>query len=326
MSEEQKTPLLEVKNIKKWFPSKKSPFSKEKVYIKAVDGVSFTLNAGETLGVVGESGCGKSTMGRTVLRLLEPTEGQVFFEGKEYTALKDAELRKSRSELQIIFQDPYASLDPRMTIGDIIAEPLDIQLKLPAKERMERVLKTMERVGLNTRYVNRYPHEFSGGQRQRIGIARAMWLNPKVVVCDEPVSALDVSIQAQVINLLKDLQEEMGMAYIFISHDLSVIKHISDRVAVMYLGHVVEIADKKDLYDHPMHPYTVALLSAIPVPDRKHKKEKIVLEGDLPSPANPPSGCVFHTRCYKALEICKTQVPELKECGNGHCCACHFPE
>ena len=265
-------------------------------------------------------------MGRTVLRLLEPTEGQVFFEGKEYTALKDAELRKSRSELQIIFQDPYASLDPRMTIGDIIAEPLDIQLKLPAKERMERVLKTMERVGLNTRYVNRYPHEFSGGQRQRIGIARAMVLNPKVVVCDEPVSALDVSIQAQVINLLKDLQEEMGMAYIFISHDLSVIKHISDRVAVMYLGHVVEIADKKDLYDHPMHPYTVALLSAIPVPDRKHKKEKIVLEGDLPSPANPPSGCVFHTRCYKAQEICKTQVPELKECGNGHCCACHFPE
>ena len=326
MSEEQKTPLLEVKNIKKWFPSKKSPFSKEKVYIKAVDGVSFTLNAGETLGVVGESGCGKSTMGRTVLRLLEPTEGQVFFEGKEYTALKDAELRKSRSELQIIFQDPYASLDPRMTIGDIIAEPLDIQLKLPAKERMERVLKTMERVGLNTRYVNRYPHEFSGGQRQRIGIARAMVLNPKVVVCDEPVSALDVSIQAQVINLLKDLQEEMGMAYIFISHDLSVIKHISDRVAVMYLGHVVEIADKKDLYDHPMHPYTVALLSAIPVPDRKHKKEKIVLEGDLPSPANPPSGCVFHTRCYKAQEICKTQVPELKECGNGHCCACHLPE
>ena len=326
MSEEQKTPLLEVKNIKKWFPSKKSPFSKEKVYIKAVDGVSFTLNAGETLGVVGESGCGKSTMGRTVLRLLEPTEGQVFFEGKEYTALKDAELRKSRSELQIIFQDPYASLDPRMTIGDIIAEPLDIQLKLPAKERMERVLKTMERVGLNTRYVNRYPHEFSGGPRQRIGIARAMVLNPKVVVCDEPVSALDVSIQAQVINLLKDLQEEMGMAYIFISHDLSVIKHISDRVAVMYLGHVVEIADKKDLYDHPMHPYTVALLSAIPVPDRKHKKEKIVLEGDLPSPANPPSGCVFHTRCYKAQEICKTQVPELKECGNGHCCACHFPE
>ena len=326
MSEDRKTPLLEVKNIKKWFPAKKSPFSREKVYIKAVDGVSFTLNEGETLGVVGESGCGKSTMGRTVLRLLEPTEGQVLFEGKDYTALKDAELRKSRTDLQIIFQDPYASLDPRMTIGDIIAEPLDIQLKLPAKERMERVLKTMERVGLNTRYVNRYPHEFSGGQRQRIGIARAIVLEPKLMVCDEPVSALDVSIQAQVLNLLMDLQKEMRMAYIFISHDLSVIKHISDRVAVMYLGHVVEIADKADLYDHPMHPYTVALLSAIPVPDRKHKKEKIVLEGDLPSPANPPSGCIFHTRCYKAKDICKTQIPELKDCGNGHCCACHFPE
>ncbi|MDY5957500.1 ABC transporter ATP-binding protein [Frisingicoccus sp.] len=326
MSEDRKTPLLEVKNIKKWFPAKKSPFSREKVYIKAVDGVSFTLNEGETLGVVGESGCGKSTMGRTVLRLIEPTEGQVLFEGKDYTALKDAELRKSRTDLQIIFQDPYASLDPRMTIGDIIAEPLDIQLKLPAKERMERVLKTMERVGLNTRYVNRYPHEFSGGQRQRIGIARAIVLEPKLMVCDEPVSALDVSIQAQVLNLLMDLQKEMGMAYIFISHDLSVIKHISDRVAVMYLGHVVEIAEKADLYNHPMHPYTVALLSAIPVPDRKHKKEKIVLEGDLPSPANPPSGCIFHTRCYKAKDICKTQVPELKDCGNGHCCACHFPE
>ena len=326
MTEKSKTPLLEVKDLKKWFPAKKSPFSREKIYIKAVDGVSFTLNEGDPLGVVGESGCGKSTMGRSVLRLLEPTGGQVLFKGVDYTALKDKELRDSRKELQIIFQDPYASLDPRMTIGDIIAEPLDIQLKLPAKERMQRVLETMERAGLNTRFVNRYPHEFSGGQRQRIGIARAIVLNPKIMVCDEPVSALDVSIQAQVINLLMDLQKEMGMAYIFISHDLSVIKHISDRVAVMYLGHLVEIADKKDIYAHPMHPYTVALLSAIPVADRKHKKEKIVLEGDLPSPANPPSGCVFHTRCYKAQDICKTEVPELKDCGNGHCCACHFPE
>ena len=326
MTEKSKTPLLEVKDLKKWFPAKKSPFSREKVFIKAVDGVSFTLNEGETLGVVGESGCGKSTMGRSVLRLLEPTGGQVIFNGVDYTALKDKELRDSRKDLQIIFQDPYSSLNPRMTIGDIIAEPLDIQLKLPAKERMQRVLETMERAGLNTRFVNRYPHEFSGGQRQRIGIARAIVLNPKIMVCDEPVSALDVSIQAQVINLLMDLQKEMGMAYIFISHDLSVIKHISDRVAVMYLGHLVEIADKKDIYAHPMHPYTVALLSAIPVPDRKHKKEKIVLEGDLPSPANPPSGCVFHTRCYKAQDICKTEVPELKDCGNGHCCACHFPE
>ena len=326
MTEERKTPLLEVRDLKKWFPAKKSPFSREKIFIKAVDGVSFTLNEGETLGVVGESGCGKSTMGRSVLRLLEPTGGQVIYKGVDYTALKDKELRDSRKELQIIFQDPYASLDPRMTIGDIIAEPLDIQLKLSAKERMERVLQTMDRAGLNTRFVNRYPHEFSGGQRQRIGIARAIALNPKIMVCDEPVSALDVSIQVQVINLLMDLQKEMGMAYIFISHDLSVIKHISDRVAVMYLGHLVEIADKKDIYAHPMHPYTVALLSAIPVPDRKHKKEKIVLEGDLPSPANPPSGCVFHTRCYKAQDICKTEVPELKDCGNGHCCACHFPE
>ena len=326
MNEEQKAPLLEVKNLKKWFPSSKSPFTGKKQYVKAVDGVSFTLHYGETLGIVGESGCGKSTMGRSVLRLLEPTSGQILFEGKNFTALNKKELRKSRSELQIIFQDPYASLDPRMTIGDIIAEPLDIQLKLPEKERMERVLKMMERVGLNTRYVNRYPHEFSGGQRQRIGIARAMILNPKVVVCDEPVSALDVSIQAQVINLLKDMQKEMGMAYIFISHDFSVIKHISDRVAVMYLGRVMEIADKNDLYKHPMHPYTVALLSAIPVPDRKHKKEKIVLEGDLPSPVNPPSGCVFHTRCPRAQEICKTQVPQQKDYGNGHCCACHFPQ
>jgi len=326
MSEEKKTHLLEVQDLKKWFPMKSSPFTKEKQYIKAVDGVSFTLDAGETLGVVGESGCGKSTMGRSVLRLLKPTSGKVFFDGEDYTAMKSTELRKSRSKLQIIFQDPYASLDPRMTIGDIIAEPLDIQLKLKGDERKKRVLETMERVGLNTRYVNRYPHEFSGGQRQRIGIARAIILNPKIMVCDEPVSALDVSIQAQVINLLMELRKEMGMAYIFISHDLSVIKHISDSVAVMYLGHIVEMAKKSDLYSHPMHPYTVALLSAIPVPDRKERKEKIVLEGDLPSPANPPKGCVFHTRCYKAQEICTSQVPELKQCGNGHCCACHFPE
>ena len=291
-----------------------------------LDHLNLYIRDGEFITFLGPSGCGKSTMGRSVLRLLEPTGGQVIYKGVDYTALKDKELRDSRKELQIIFQDPYASLDPRMTIGDIIAEPLDIQLKLSAKERMERVLQTMDRAGLNTRFVNRYPHEFSGGQRQRIGIARAIALNPKIMVCDEPVSALDVSIQAQVINLLMDLQKEMGMAYIFISHDLSVIKHISDRVAVMYLGHLVEIADKKDIYAHPMHPYTVALLSAIPVPDRKHKKEKIVLEGDLPSPANPPSGCVFHTRCYKAQDICKTEVPELKDCGNGHCCACHFPE
>ncbi|RGZ01519.1 dipeptide ABC transporter ATP-binding protein [Clostridium sp. AM58-1XD] len=320
----EKAPLLEVKHLRKWFSAKSSPFSTKKYYIKAVDDVNFTLNYGETLGVVGESGCGKSTMGRSVLRLLEPTDGEVYFEGRDFRKLKDSELRKARSQMQIIFQDPYASLNPRMTVGEVIAEPLDIQLKLSREEKRDRVLKAMETVGLNPRYYNRYPHEFSGGQRQRIGIARAIILQPKLVVCDEPVSALDVSIQSQVINLLKDLQKEMGMAYIFISHDLSVIKHISDRVAVMYLGHVVELAGKDDLYNQPLHPYTRALMSAIPVPDRKYKKEKIILEGDLPSPANPPSGCIFHTRCYMAQDICSKEVPEFKDYGNGHCCACHF--
>ena len=325
MSEESKTPLLEVKDLKKWFPAKSSAFSREKAFIKAVDGVSFTLNAGETLGVVGESGCGKSTMGRSVLRLLEPTSGQVLFEGKDYTALKSADLRKSRTDLQIIFQDPYASLNPRMTIGEIIAEPLNIQKRYKTQEETRaQVLKVMEVVGLNTKYYNRYPHEFSGGQRQRIGIARAIVLNPSLVVCDEPVSALDVSIQSQVLNLLRQLQESMGMAYIFISHNLSVIKHISDRVMVMYLGHVVELADKKELFANPSHPYTQALLSAIPVPERHSKRKKIILQGDLPSPANPPSGCIFHTRCFMAQEICSTQKPELRDIGGGHLCACHF--
>ena len=325
MAEQNNQILLETKDLQKHFPIKDF-FRRKKQAVKAVDGITFQIRKGETFGLVGESGCGKSTLGRTLIRMYEPTGGQIIFDGEDITKLEGAKLQPYHKRMQIIFQDPYASLDPRMTIGDIIGEPLDIQLKLPTKERMERVLKTMERVGLNTRYVNRYPHEFSGGQRQRIGIARAIVLGPKLMVCDEPVSALDVSVQAQVLNLLMDLQKEMGMAYIFISHDLSVIKHISDRIMVMYLGHVVELADKDDLYKRTMHPYTTALLSAIPVPDRKHKKEKIVLEGDLPSPANPPSGCVFHTRCYKAQEICKTQVPELRDCGNGHCCACHFPE
>ena len=324
MSEENKTPLLEVKDLKKWFPAKSSPFSKEKVFIKAVDGVSFTLNAGETLGVVGESGCGKSTMGRSVLRLLEPTDGQVLFEGKDYTALKSSELAKSRSDLQIIFQDPYASLDPRMTIGDIIGEPLDIQLKLPTKERMERVLKTMERVGLNTRYVNRYPHEFSGGQRQRIGIARAIVLGPKLMVCDEPVSALDVSVRAQVLNLIQELKKKKHLTYMFISHDLSVVKYISDRIAVMYLGRIVEIAEKNELYNNPQHPYTKALLSAIPIPDVDNKMKREILTGDVPSPLNPPSGCYFHTRCKYATERCKTECPALHDVGNGHMVACHL--
>ena len=324
MSEENKTPLLEVKDLKKWFPAKSSPFSKEKVFIKAVDGVSFTLNAGETLGVVGESGCGKSTMGRSVLRLLEPTNGQVLFEGKDYTALKSSELAKSRSDLQIIFQDPYASLDPRMTIGDIIGEPLDIQLKLPTKERMERVLKTMERVGLNTRYVNRYPHEFSGGQRQRIGIARAIVLGPKLMVCDEPVSALDVSIQAQVVNMFEDLQKKFGMAYLFIAHDLLIVQHISDRIAVMYLGKMMEIAPSDELNNHPIHPYTLSLLSAVPIPDPEtaRKSHRIVLEGDVPSPLNMPSGCPFRTRCAYATEQCAKEMPPLTDRGGEHFVAC----
>ncbi len=319
-------PILEVSHLKKWFPVKSSnPFSKEKTYIKAVDDVSFVLHAGETLGVVGESGCGKSTMGRSVLRLIEPTAGEIKFHGQDLMKLKGKELRAVRQGMQMMFQDPYASLNPRMTVGEIIAAPLNIQKKYKTKEETRaHVLKTMEAAGLNTKYYNRYPHEFSGGQRQRIGIARSIVLNPSLIVCDEPVSALDVSIQSQVINLMKQLQKSMGMAYVFISHDLSVIRHISDRVMVMYLGHVVEVADKADLYADPMHPYTRALLSAIPIPDRKKKREKIILQGDLPSPANPPQGCVFHTRCYMAQEICKTQKPEFKDYGNGHCCACHF--
>ena len=318
-------PLLEVRNLRKLFPAKSSFLSKEKTFIKAVDDVSFTLNPRETLGVVGESGCGKSTMGRSVLRLIEPTDGEIIYKGQDFRKASGADLRRMRADMQIIFQDPYASLNPRMTVGEIIAEPLNIQKRCASKEEVRQtVLKVMEVVGLNPKYYNRYPHEFSGGQRQRIGIARAIVLHPSLVVCDEPVSALDVSIQSQVLNLLRSLQDSMGMAYIFISHNLSVVKHISDRVMVMYLGHVVEMADKKELFEHPSHPYTQALLSAIPVPERHSKRKKIILEGDLPSPANPPSGCIFHTRCFMAQEICSTQKPELKDIGGGHMCACHF--
>ncbi len=326
MTEENtKAPILTVSHLKKYFPLKSSFLSKEKAYVKAVDDVSFELYRGETLGIVGESGCGKSTMGRSILRLIEPTEGEVLFENRNFLSLKGTELRKARSRMQMMFQDPYASLNPHMTIGEIIAEPLLIQKTYKTSDEVrEHVLKTMEVVGLNTKYYNRYPHEFSGGQRQRIGIARAIVMHPELIVCDEPVSALDVSIQSQVINLMRSLQKSMGMAYIFISHDLSVIKHISDRVLVMYLGQVMEVADKHDLYENPMHPYTRALLSAIPLPDRKTKRKKIILQGDLPSPANPPSGCVFHTRCYMAQDICSSQKPELKDYGNGHMCACHF--
>ena len=323
MTEKSKTPLLEVKDLKKWFPAKKSPFSREKVFIKAVDGVSFTLNEGETLGVVGESGCGKSTMGRSVLRLLEPTGGQVIFNGVDYTALKDKELRDSRKELQIIFQDPYASLDPRMTIGDIIAEPLDIQLKLPAKERMQRVLETMERAGLNTRFVNRYPHEFSGGQRQRIGIARAIVLNPKIMVCDEPVSALDVSIQAQVINLLMDLQDELGLTYLFITHDLSVVRHISNEIMVMYLGQCIERGPSAEIFERPLHPYTRALLNAIPHPDLRMRSQKLqIIRGEVTNPIEPKPGCRFAARCDRCHEGCTAADPALREVSPGHFAAC----
>lgn len=319
------TPLLEVRNLRKLFPAKSAFLAKEKTFIKAVDDVSFTLMPKETLGVVGESGCGKSTMGRSVLRLLEPTSGEILYNGEDFMKAKGAVLRNLRSDMQIIFQDPYASLNPRMTVGEVIAEPLKIQKRFSARaETREAVLNVMEVVGLNPKYYNRYPHEFSGGQRQRVGIARSIVLNPSLIVCDEPVSALDVSIQSQVLNLLRRLQESMGMAYIFISHNLSVIKHISDRVMVMYLGHVVEMADKKDLFSQPSHPYTQALLSAIPVARRHSTRTKIILQGELPSPANPPKGCIFHTRCFMAQEICSIEKPELKDLGNGHLCSCHF--
>ena len=312
--------LLEVKGLKKYFKVGKGT-------LKAVDDVSFYIRPGETLGVVGESGCGKTTCGRTVLGLYDRTDGEVLYRGKDVHKLKGEERKQFTKHAQIIFQDPYASLDPRMTIGDIIGEPLDIQLKLPTKERMERVLKTMERVGLNTRYVNRYPHEFSGGQRQRIGIARAIVLGPKLMVCDEPVSALDVSVQAQVLNLLMDLQKEMGMAYIFISHDLSVIKHISDRIGVMYLGHLVEEGPADQVYEHPIHPYTKALLSAIPIPDPDVAKSRsrIKLEGELPTPINPPAGCPFKGRCPMATEECGKSRPEMRDFG-GHKAACFYAE
>ena len=312
------TPLIQTKDLVKYFNTKRGN-------LHAVDHVNISIMKGETLGVVGESGCGKSTLGRTILRLLEPTSGEILYNGQNIVDYSTKQMKEMRKKMQIIFQDPYASLNPRMTIGEIIAEPLNIQKRYKTQEETRaQVLKVMEVVGLNTKYYNRYPHEFSGGQRQRIGIARAIVLNPSLVVCDEPVSALDVSIQSQVLNLLRQLQESMGMAYIFISHNLSVIKHISDRVMVMYLGHVVELADKKELFANPSHPYTQALLSAIPVPERHSKRKKIILQGDLPSPANPPSGCIFHTRCFMAQEICSTQKPELRDIGGGHLCACHF--
>lgn len=317
-------PLLEVKHLRKYFPIKGGVFSKTIGYVYAVDDVNFTLAKGETLGLVGESGCGKSTTGRAILRLIEPTDGELHFEGEDITKLEKSAMRALRREMQIIFQDPYASLNPRMTVGSIIGEPLEIHKIAKGSEKEERVVSLLQKVGLRAEDMRKYPHEFSGGQRQRIGIARALALNPKLIVCDEPVSALDVSIQAQVINLLEDLQAEFSLSYLFIAHNLNVVEHISDRVAVMYLGQIVELASDEALYKNPQHPYTEALLSAVPIPDPTIKKKRIILEGDVPSPINPPKGCHFHTRCMYKEKICEEVEPEFKDIGGGHWVACHF--
>jgi len=317
LATQQKADLVEVRDLVKYFPIENSDD-----VVKAVDGVSFEIRSGETLGLVGESGCGKSTVGRCLLRLHEPTSGEVIFEGRNVVGLPHAEMQTLRREMQIIFQDPYASLNPRLSILSIVSEPLKIHGVSSKQERADRVADLLSRVGLDPKYMHRYPHEFSGGQRQRIGIARALALNPKLIVCDEPVSALDVSVQAQVVNLLQDLQAEFGLTYLFISHGLAVVEHISNRVAVMYLGKIVEIADSVELYENPLHPYTKALLSAIPVPDPTKKRERIVLKGDVPTPINPPSGCRFRTRCPYAIEDCAKVVPELKEYSAGHYAAC----
>ena len=319
-------PLVEVRDLKMHFPIHSGFFKRRTGEVRAVDGISFDVARGETLGLVGESGCGKSTAGRAILRLYDPTAGTVAFEGRDITELEGEALRGTRPRMQMIFQDPQASLNPRMTVGSIVAEPLVEHHAMGKQERIAKVRDLLDQVGLDPDYVNRYPHEFSGGQRQRIGIARALALDPDFIVCDEPIAALDVSIQAQVVNLLEDLQESHGLTYLFISHDLSMVRHIADRVAVMYLGKIMELASRETLFDRPLHPYTVALLSAVPVPDPtvEATREHIVLQGDVPSPANPPSGCVFRTRCPIARDVCAAKVPEFREWEPGHMAACHF--
>ncbi|AME05748.1 dipeptide ABC transporter ATP-binding protein [Bacillus siamensis] len=319
--------ILELKDVKKYFPIRSGFFQRKVGDIKAVDGVSFSLKRGETLGIVGESGCGKSTAGRTMIRLYKPTDGRILFKGQDISGLSEEKLRKSvRKNIQMVFQDPFASLNPRKTLRSIIKEPFQTHHMYSIRERNERVEELLAKVGLHPSFANRYPHEFSGGQRQRIGIARALTLNPELIIADEPVSALDVSIQAQVINLMEELQEEFNLTYLFISHDLSVVRHISDRVGVMYLGKMMELTDKHELYDNPLHPYTQALLSSVPVTRKKDavKRERIILKGELPSPANPPKGCVFHTRCPMAKPICKEQIPAFEEAAPGHYVACHL--
>ncbi|MFI8951828.1 dipeptide ABC transporter ATP-binding protein [Streptomyces sp. NPDC053750] len=326
---EEREVLLKVEGLQKHFPIRKGVLRRQTGAVKAVDGIDFEVRKGETLGVVGESGCGKSTMGRVITRLQDPTGGSIHFEGKDITRLNTAGMRPLRRDIQMIFQDPYGSLNPRHTIGGIVSAPFRLQGVEPEGGVKKEVQRLLELVGLSPEHYNRYPHEFSGGQRQRIGIARALALKPKLVVADEPVSALDVSIQAQVVNLMDDLQQELGLTYVIIAHDLSVVRHVSDRIAVMYLGKIVELADRTSLYEAPMHPYTKALMSAVPVPDPKRrgaKSERILLRGDVPSPISPPSGCRFHTRCWKATQICKTTEPPLKELRPGQQVACHHPE